>query len=78
MKLNYTVTQKIAISTGGGKTVAPFTAQNTDEKHLVIDDFSASVYVDEESGVEVPYRFLFPQTLALIKISFSSIPAWSG
>jgi len=63
VKLNYTVTQKIAISTGGGKTVAPFTAQNTDEKHLVIDDFSASVYVDEESGAEVPYRFFIPQNI---------------
>lgn len=60
-ELTYTVTQKVAITTLEGKTIAPFTLQNTDEKHLVADDFQAFVYQNEKLKVEVPYRFFTPR-----------------
>jgi len=61
-KLNYIVTQKVAITTLEGKTIAPFTIQNTDEKHLIADDFQAFMYQDEKLKVEVPYRFFIPSS----------------
>ena len=62
-ELIYTVTQKVAITTPEGETIAPFTLQNTDEKHLIVDDFQAFVYRDEGLGVEVPYRFFAPRNV---------------
>lgn len=62
-ELIYTVTQKVAITTPEGETIAPFTLQNTDEKRLIADDFQAFVYRDEGLGVEVPYRFFAPRNV---------------
>lgn len=62
-KLNYTITQKVAITTIDGKTIAPFTTQNTDEKHIVADDFQTFLHQNERWEVEVPYRFFIPRNI---------------
>lgn len=60
-KLEYFITQNKDLISENGNIIKSFKLRNTDEKHLVIDDFDALTYVDKELGVELPYRFYVPK-----------------
>ncbi len=60
-KLEYLVTQKNDIYSIDGKKIPAFSLKNTDEKHLIIDDFIAELYHDKELNVDLPYRLFIPK-----------------
>jgi len=62
-KLEYVLTQKVALKGIDGKTIAPFTVTTNEEKHLVIDDFDALSYTDEELNATILYRFFVPKNI---------------
>ncbi|KAF2959219.1 MULTISPECIES: prolyl oligopeptidase family serine peptidase [unclassified Thermotoga] len=61
VKLDYIVSQLVPIFDVDGNEVEPFTSKQTDEKHLIIDDFLAFTFKDPETGVEIPYRLFVPK-----------------
>lgn len=61
MELDYIVSQLVPIFDVNGNKVEPFTSKQTDEKHLIIDDFLAFTFKDPETGVEIPYRLFVPK-----------------
>jgi len=79
MKLDYIVSQLVPIFDVNGNEVEPFTSKQTDEKHLIIDDFLAFTFKDPETGIEIPYRLFVPKDVnPEQKIPAGCLPTRSG